>query len=211
MNACDYLARVGFTKILAELGGPTLPSWAYDDDMDAIAASREAARLNDCQRVRERITESKVIARSGDLVGAKWLDRVITWPDRVPNLVTWSGNQKLAKIIDERAKLLANSAEVDPLLVCAKFKGASGLDSLTAGVAIDIGFSPAPLGIETSCRPGVELLAIIGLESLPLVSFAQRLCGFIHDGQVWCMKITPRDGGYYYRWEDIRPWSITNA
>ena len=60
--------------------------------------------------------------------------------------------------------------------------------------SIDIGFSPSRLGMDIQCRPAVELLAIVGLETVPLVSFGPRDCGFLHGGCVWRFTVEQREG-----------------
>jgi hypothetical protein len=57
--------------------------------------------------------------------------------------------------------------------------------------------------MDVQCRPAVELLAVVGLEAVPLVSFGPRLCGFVHDGQLWRFEVEGRSGGYAYRWGEV--------
>lgn len=216
MNACEYLARVGFDALLEELGGPT-PT-CFDDESPCEGVLRESdAPAIDHARVRDHILAAeKPLPRAAELLGAKWLGRVITWPDRVPGLVTWSGNQSLPEIIRARVKALA-AKECGTLLYdwmttpVPKKKGGvvpghSGLDALCCQNKIDVGFSPATIGMPVAYRPALELLAIVGLESVPLVSFAARECGFVHDGKIWRFVVEQRDGGYYHRWGDVREY-----
>jgi hypothetical protein len=93
--------------------------------------------------------------------------------------------------------------------------GASGIDALVVVTALDAGFSLSSLGIPVPSRPFTELLAVIGLQSLPLVSFGPRVCGFVHGGNVWRFAVKDRDG-WGKVWgplERVRPdiepvWSI---
>lgn len=228
MNACEYLARVGYDLILAEIGR-TDPEWADEDDQAAVDAAAEDARLADMERVRQRLidTEDRPMPRAADLNGARWMGRVITWPDRVPGLKTWAGLLTLPKIIEQRRTALRRSPERTDLLTWRTFPavmepgkkdrdaeaaegtGQSGLDALTCQDAIDVGFSPNVLGIAVAYRPGLELLAVVGLESLPLVSYGPRECGFVHGGAAWRFKVEPRDGGYLYRWGQLK--QVTHA
>lgn len=138
----------------------------------------------------------------GDRLGVKWCRR-ITWPDRLPGLVTWGGQQSLAKLIRERQKAV-KAANAGPLIdITAPMKGVSGLDNLAAGDPLDIGFNPASLGIPIIQRPAAELLAIVGLETVPLVSFSRRVVGIIHDGVIWKMKVQPRGNYGYFRWPHL--------
>ncbi len=60
--------------------------------------------------------------------------------------------------------------------------------------------------MKIECRPGVELLTIVGLESVPLVSFGARDCGFVHGGRVWKFAVENREGGYFKRWGELREY-----
>jgi hypothetical protein len=54
--------------------------------------------------------------------------------------------------------------------------------------------------MDIECRPAVELLAIVGLEVVPLVSFGPHQCGFLDGGNVWRFEVEERAGGYFRRW-----------
>jgi hypothetical protein len=209
MDTCEYLARVGYAALLTDLGGPTVPEWADEDDPDAMAAAEHAADLTDYARVNSALIGTKSEPRAGELLGAKWL-RLITWPDRVPDLKTWAGQSTLPKIITAHQRRLFDlDAATDPFAARGHYRtgrreGPSGLDALTCQDAVDVGFSPSKLGMEIECRPAVELLAVIGLETVPLVSFGARDCGFIHEGKLWRFDVEARDGGYYHRWGTLR-------
>lgn len=89
----------------------------------------------------------------------------------------------------------------------AKGEGPSGIDAVSAVNAIDAGFSPSNLDMDIACRPGVEVLAVLGLESVPLVSFGPRECGFLHDGRVWRFDVEERDGGYAFWWGQLTEYT----
>ena len=130
----------------------------------------------------------KAESRGGELVGAKWVC-VITWPDRLPGLKTWAGQSTLPKIIAAHQRRLgkcntADLFEARGVYRTSKGEGPSGLDASTCQDAIDVGFSASACGMDIECRPAVELLAILGLEAVPLVSFAPRVCGFAHAGKI---------------------------
>jgi hypothetical protein len=177
MYPCDYLAKVGY-DYLSERGD-----------------------------VREQLLATKPQPRKGDLNGARWL-RLITWPDRVPGLKTWAGRANLPGIISGHQQRLRESTESDPIkargwIVTAKGQGPSGIDPLVCQDPRDIGFSPSEADISIECRPGVELLAILGLELMPLISFAPRICGFVHGVRLWQFQIEERSGGYSFRWDQL--------
>jgi hypothetical protein len=203
VNPCEYLARVGFDALLSRAGGPTTPVWVDEDDDAAVRAAEATARLADHARIRKLLLSVKPSPRDGDLVGARWIAGGVTWPDRVPGLKTWGGQQTLPKIIAGCQKLIARATETDLFALRAFREGSPGFDAPTCQNSIDIGFVPGQLDIPVECRPAVELLAIVGLETLPLVSFGARTCGFLHDGRIWRFEVEDRTGGYLKRWGSL--------
>lgn len=204
ISACEYLAQVGYTWLL---GSPHQP--ADEDDADAIAEARQ----RDHDLVIERLLETKAEARVYESRGVNWICEV-TWPDRVPGLITWSGQQTLPKLIAARQAAASESLGFEdqarnPLTLTAALSGASGLDPQACVDAIDAGFSISKLGVLIVQRPALELLAVLGLEQVPLVSFAARSCAFVHNGTLWRFDVHAREGGYYHRWGELRAadWS----
>lgn len=194
MNACEYLARIGFDAMIE-----TCTPAADEDDPDSI----EAARLADHAIVRGKILGTKATPLAGR-DGAKWIVE-INWPDRIPGLKSWTGQMTLPKLIRRLQDLLRTSDEPDLFAVSVPAVGVSGIDALSCVDALDAGFSVSRLEMPVFQRPALELLAILGLQQLPLISFAPRVCGFLHDGQVWKMPLHARDGGYYFRFGDLTP------
>lgn len=193
MNACEYLARVGFDALLDAAAQP-----ADEDDDDAI----EAARLADHARVRARLlsaTPAPLVGREG----AAWVVPV-TWPDRLPGLKTWAGQQTLPKLLTKLQEAVRAAPPGDLFGLRHPLKGATGFDALSCQDAPDVGFSPAVLDMPVVQRPALELLAVVGLETVPLLSFGPRDCGFLHAGRAWRFPVEPRDGGYYHRWGALR-------
>jgi hypothetical protein len=101
----------------------------------------------------------------------------ITWPDRLPGLRTWAGQQTLHGLWEARRASLVPKKK-SGLPSCpdgpgglwafrAACGGASGLDSDSTD-AIDLGFSPDAAGIDVMWRPAVEMLAVVGLEGARL-------------------------------------------
>lgn len=194
INPVTFLGQIGF-EILRGAPSPLDEELADADYARAMAeaGARDSRHVGDILR-----SEPPKPAPFGD--GMLWLGRTITWPDRVPGLVTWSGQQTLAKITRTRQAALGDSPIDDILSFASPVTGVTGLDPVTSRDPVDIGYSPNALGMAVEQRVGCELLAIIGLESLPLVSFARRVCGLIHHGVVWRFVVSARAGGYYHRW-----------
>lgn len=218
MNACEYLARVGYDYLIDMASGPTLP-WD-EDDPDACA---EAVARDD-ERIRDRM-RAATLAQYKNTAGVSWIIP-ITWPDRVPGLVTWAGRMTLCSIIERRVASLPVAGPIDLMeyeatLVSAAelaakpksqvkdaIPGMSGLDSRSCVGSLDAGYSLRDLGIPIIIRPALELLAIIGLETLPLISYGPRECGFLHRGRAWRFTCHPRSGGYYHYWGDVHEEAI---
>lgn len=195
----DYLATVGYWHVLHGRATPV----ADEDDPESVAD----AMRTDHRIVFDRLKEHDAEPRGADKDGAKWGPWRCYWPDFVPGLKTWAGRLTLAMIIAkyQSSLTLASLAEADGNLmrVAVPLVGVSGLDRHAAGNAVDIGFSPNDLGMPVYQRVAVELLAIIGLSTVPLVSWDTRECGWMHDGKVWRMTVEHR-AGYYYRWGHAR-------
>lgn len=195
MNACEYLAQVGFRLLRGE---PT----DWEDD---TPQAEEAAARADHWRVKAILGDIGATAiRNGVCLRSPWFEPMnITWPDRLPDLKTWAGQQTLDKIVAKLVQAISQAEGDNLFSLRMPMKGATGFDSLSCPDAIDCGFSPAALDMEVVQRPALELLAIIGLESLPLISFGHRQCGFIHGDLTWRFPVEPRDGGYYHRWGNL--------
>jgi hypothetical protein len=135
-------------------------------------------------------------------MGVRWM-RPITWPDRVPGLVTWSGKQTLPRLICDAQAALRAARTPDLIEARAARKGVSGLDPSVCHSALDVGFSLAVQGIPVVQRPGVELLAIVGLETVPLVSFERRVCGYLYEGRIWRFSVERRGEHGYHQWGSV--------
>ena len=194
VEPADFLAAIGYWHVL----GDDFTHVANEDD----EGEWEAARATDHRLVRSRLTADQPKPRANK-DGAVWGPWSIKWPDRVPGLKTWAGNMTLPKLIAKLQAALTPAALAaagdDLAKVAVPLKGVSGLDRAAAGSSLDIGFSPSELDIPVVQRPAVELLAIIGLNTLPLVSWDTRECGWIYDGRIWRMTVEHR-AEYYYRW-----------
>lgn len=117
----------------------------------------------------------------------------------------WAGQVTLAKIVTKWQAAVAKAADL--MTHTVSVVGATGLDLRVAVDAIDAGFSLD--GVKLAQRPGLELLAVIGLETLPLLSWPRRHthvreCGFVLAGVPYRMPVEHRSG-YYYRWGMVTP------
>jgi hypothetical protein len=206
MNPCDYLARVGYGLLVPHPAEPDMggddPDWVADNDPERYAAAVVTALRKDHESVMVRLRDSEA-EPVHHYVGARWLGTLITWPDRMPCLKTWAGQMTLPGIIKKSRAAIRGHTDEDPFAFSAPLKGVTGFDPLPAQSALDIGFNPARLDMPIFQRPAVELLAVYGLESLPLVSFGRRDCGFVHGGRLWRFAVEERDG-WLHRWGMMR-------
>lgn len=196
-NTCQYLAHIGFEFLRNQCG---LTESGLVNEGGIFTEN-----LADHIKIREFLLSEPPKARSYDRIGAKWI-KLITWPDRVPSLKTWAAQSTLPKIIATHQRRLRESDELDLFSVRSFTKqgeGPSGFDATTCQDPIDIGFSLSEIGMKIELRPAVELLAIIGLETVPLVSFDSHQCGIVHDEKIWRFNIEERAGGYFRRWGDL--------
>lgn len=196
----EHLARVGFALLCPALSPPE-----DEDDPASVAA----ALAVDHRRVADILRDSHAEGNA-NYAGVKWLGRLISWPDRLPDLVTWTGQMSLAKIVKARVKMLGDGPIGDLYAYQAAAKGTTGLDGATCQDALDAGFSAATLDLAVVQRPALELLAILGLESCPLVSFGKRDAGYLWDEfgdgrhALYRFTVEARDGGYYHRWGPLK-------
>lgn len=243
MNTAEYLARVGYEWLIEHAGierEPLDDGWADED----YAAADEDRRAKEGYRVADALIHSGTITQRGNgLHGVRWGERLIDWPDRVPGLKMWAGQQTMEKCLialigdlteapqdgtvrdwfawqcggevraERMKKLTAKKAakkkpkeEADAERTAQASVGATGLDSLTVVRALDAGFSLNNLGIPVPSRPFTELLAVLGLQSLPIVSYAPRVCGFVHGGRVWQFEVQDRDG-WGKVWGPLKPYT----
>ncbi|ADG70106.1 hypothetical protein Plim_4299 (plasmid) [Planctopirus limnophila DSM 3776] len=179
-NACEFLADVGYEFLLSR-----------------------------CEqgRIVQDLIDAKVTPWP-NRSGCKWIIP-ITWPDRVPGLVTWTGQMTLPKIINGMIDALKKAKDVEDIRAFqAPMTGATGFDLRTAIEPLDAGFSLDKLGMPIMRRVGLELLGIIGLQTLPLVSLGGRKAGVIYRGKMYQFPVLPRSGGYYHKWGNVTEMEI---
>lgn len=206
MYAVDHLARIGYDALLRD-ATPDYPE--MDEDADGWHAAQRAAEN---AAVRAVLLAAKPKPWPGkEQQGCQWRPRNITWPDRVPGLACWAGQMTLPKTLAKLQDALRECDEPDLFAARAAMLGTSGFDAVASQDAIDIGFSPAAIQMPVVQRPGVELLAVVGLETVPLVSFAGRECGYLYDGRVWRFAVQRRDSGYLHRWGEVREVEVPSA
>lgn len=197
-------AKIGFTAVLQELGGPSAPEmdWSEEGGSEQDHAEYVAARERDQQRVSEWLRSAKVSPLThGD--GIMFGPRKISWPDRIPVLKTWAGRQTLTKLVKQRQSALVKDV-TDVLSFEAPINGASGLYKPCAGTALEDGFSVDAVGMKRITPVGLELLAIIGLETLAItVHPDNKTLSFTIEDTSYSFEIEGRNE-YYHRWSEVR-------
>lgn len=196
---CELLARIGFDFLRGDYRAwpGDYRAWPTDEDDPESMAE---ARAKEHRHVSRKLLDTSP-HQFPHGAGCTW-HLQITWPDRVPGLVTWSGQQTLTKLIADRQALLGEPRD-DLYEFSVGSKTASGIDATSCLDSIDVGFNPRAHDMLIASRPGIELLAIVGLERVPLISYANRECGFAHEGKLYRFTVEPREGNYYHRWGEI--------
>ena len=190
MLACEYLARVGFAFLVQHVRVNA------DDGMREHMANPAVHR-----QIRDLLLSAKPTPHGRD--GAQFLIP-LTWPDRILGLKTWAGRQDLVKILRKLQSMLRSADGEDLFTVEMGAQGSSGIDARSSPSTLEIGFSLTATKTPIVQRPGLELLAAIGLETLPIISYSYRDVGVIHRGRVLRWRVESRDeGGYYHRWGNI--------
>lgn len=199
---CEWFAQLGFFAVLERIGqSQPVEDWSQEGGTDADREAYLAARTRDHQRVADWLREADVYP-IGNRDGATFGVIRIGWPDRVPALKVWAGQMTLAKIAKKLQAALPREV-ADVLAVTAGLKGASGLDRQAAPTALEAGFSLNATGMLIETRIGMELLAIIGAETIPLTVYPDGRIGYEAGETRWAFAIEDRND-YYGRWGTAR-------
>lgn len=194
----EWFAQLGFFAIIDKIGrSEPEHDWSDDGGDERDHDTFVAARRQDHQRVADwlRAANVKAIANRN---GIAMNDDQIRWVDRVPALKVWAGQQTLAKIFATRQKALP--AEVTDLIGCTvAIGGSSGLYKPCATTALEDGFSIDEAGMKRVTPIGVELLAIIGIDTVPLTVYPDGRIAYEVDGVRFAFRIEDRND-YYGRW-----------
>ena len=196
---CEWFSEIGFAAILDRLGRAAPDAdWSEEGGTYEDREAFLGARRLDHQRVANWLREAVVTPirhRNGVIMG----DVRIMWPDRVPRLKTWAGRQSLVQIIRQRQQALPD--EVPDVLACeAAISGASGIDRGSATTSLEDGFSVDAVGMKRVTRIGMELLAIVGLETLPITVHPDgRSLSYEAAGSRWIFAVEARNK-YFSRW-----------
>lgn len=203
----EYFAQVGFHWLLDRIGGPSEPAqdWSEEGGDERDHDRFIEARRQDHQRIADWLRDAKITPKPNDKAGCSIGDVYLNWPDRVPALKVWTGQMTLAKIAKKLQACIPAKVH-DVLALISPLKGSSGLDRRAAPTALELGFSLNETGMAVETHVGIELLGIIGLETLPLTVYpdgrrigyeADELRGV--DKSRWMFAVEDR-GDYYGRW-----------
>lgn len=197
---CDWFAQVGFFRVLDYIGRaqPEM-DWAAEGAHPWHHEQYLAARLRDHQRVADWLRDAAVEPLYNDRNQVDYGGLTITWPARIPQLRPWSGQQTLLTLI--RTRQSAIPAEVTDIMAPeGAINGASGIDPDVATDAIDDGFSVNALNMLRVTRVCVELLAMIGVDQVPITIYPDGRLGYQAHGDQWAFRCEVRDSRYYKRW-----------
>lgn len=197
---CDYFAQVGFRWVLDRIGRAQPDhDWSEEGGYPEDRQRYLDARRSDHQRVADWL-RSLDVAPPGNSEGAKLTDEIgdlyLTWPRRVPAIKVWAGQLTLAKIIKKLQKALPKQVP-DIMAAEATVTGATGIDRFSAPTSLEVGFSLNGTNTKIVARVGVELLACLGLEQVPLLLYPDRRIGYWAGGEHYAFRVEPRE--QYYR------------
>ncbi len=192
---CEWFAQLGFFVVLEKIGrSEPEEDWSEEGGDETDRRKFLEARRADHERIAAWLKEaqiSPIAHRDGADVGGIRL----MWPDRVPALKVWSGRQTLAGLAKQRRNALAKNVS-DVFSFEVGIKGASGLDKGTASTPREDGFSCDALGMERVTRVGMELLAMIGLETVPITVYPDGSLEYEAGGSRWRFCIEDRNQYY---------------
>lgn len=195
----EWFAELGWHHILSLIGqNDPVDDWSEDGGTQEHHDLWLKARAADAKRVRDWMLAQEIgpIAHSDGVRIGHFFAR---WPDRIPGLKTWSGNQSLPKIMRKYQSALAALGDVDLMACTAPIGGASGMDRGTAVTALDLGFSAYATGMDVETRIGMEMLAVVGLEIAPITVFPDSSFVYGAGGKMWRFRREERNH-YYGRW-----------
>jgi hypothetical protein len=197
-DPCEWFAQIGFFAVLDKIGrNEPVDDWSDEGGTEQDREDYLAARKQDQQRVADWLREASISPipnRNGCDIG----DMRCMWVDRVPALKTWAGQQTLAKLAKKRQAALPKEV-ADVVAVEAPVKGSSGLDKRAATTALEDGFSIGAEGMARMTRVGTELLAIIGLEFIPVTVYPDGAIEYAAGESRYVFRVEDR-GEYYGRW-----------
>lgn len=195
---CEHFAEIGKELVLDKIGKSEPDhDWSEEGGNESDHEKYVAARLKDEQRIADWLKKQSV-KQLLNYNGMDFGGNRIMWPDRVPCLKAWAGQQTLSKITQDRQKALGEDL-TDILSFEAPVAGASGIDKSVAGTALEDGFSANAIGMQRVTRVGMELLAILGIDTLPITAYPDGKIGYDHSGWHWVFSIEKRNE-YYWRW-----------
>lgn len=159
----EVLACLGLHRLAERLYPGCTGYWASGRFFLGAPADEVVGAL----RAAEIITRPSVRGKKGSLQLGPPLGLWLNWWRRRKGLRTWSGQQAVRETLP--LLLGAMPAYSDDLLrhqtLLPGGKSSLAWDCWRTLDARDIGFAPDAVGMAVACRPAVELLAIIGLQS----------------------------------------------
>ena len=164
---------------------PHLKTWAGNQTLEKLILARQAAMRGAAPEASEEAADD----------GTEPLAAPEAPPDEQP-----AKRKRRKKIVMPLSVEQAAEKIGDLFAFGAPFGGTSGFDPVLALDPRDVGFSPNDIGLPIFQRPALELLAILGANIVPLVSFGYRQCGFIFDGKLHRFSVEARSGGYLFQW-----------
>jgi len=208
-NPCEHFAAVAYAAIVAAIpesdyiGEHPYPNDSDEDnrpgcqrrwlDLHVLHAIR-GPEVKDRKKTKpaEGETEAPVT-----IAGHR-----IDWHLYLPELKIWAGGANMESLTKGRRHALHQAGNL-PIGVSLRewrlpYPTMSGLDPRTAATNLDIGFSPAKLGMSISTYVADELLAVLGMQLAPIIRYGRREFGYVDPhGHWWKFRVEDREG--YHR------------
>lgn len=210
-SPCEHFAAVAYESIVAaiptndykDVASPFPTDEAEDEQPGSQRRWLDLAVLRslrgDTVTNRKKINpkEGERSERPLELAGHR-----IDWHLALPELKIWAGQATLQTLVDGRrvavqgaVASLGGTSIRDWRL---PYPSMSGLDPRTAAGSLDIGFSPATLGMMISTYIADELLAVVGMQISPVIRFGRKSYGYADpSGQWWQFSVIERES--YHR------------
>lgn len=200
-SPAQHFALAGYQYLDARIDNSAQPSDDYEDEHPgAVDAWRDKAILallrgSEPPKKQRKEPDENGKEKIVTLAGVR-----IDWHLALPELKVWAGKANMLTVTSRR---LAALWECEPdgsrlLDWTVPLKTASGLDARIQTDPIDVGFSLAALGMKIMTFAAAELLAIIGLQTSPIVRWSKENYGYADaTGQWWRFRVLDRSDGYH--------------
>jgi hypothetical protein len=212
-SPCQHFAAAGYAALAAAIPANQYdgyPSDGREDDAPGSQARwmdlRVLSAIRGAEKPKKRTVKRRSKAGADDAGPKEKIMDIaghgVRWHLALPELKIWAGQATMETLVSGRIAALHEAGDLpdDTRLLdwTIPYRTMSGLDPRTAATSIDIGFSPAALGMDMSTYVAAELLAVLGMELSPLLRYGREEYGYqdMH-GDWWAFRVVERES--YHR------------